>query len=119
MNFSLNNEELEEETQRILSNGKVQLEEWYVNKLVGEINSELDYKDLMPSRKWDFFWIGATFSLVVILIIFILYTFESVFWKIGLPIIALVIAIVGFFVGLYVKKKQDLITIETLVIYVF
>ena len=119
MNFSLDDVELEEETQRILSNGKIKLDEWYINKLIGELNGELDYKDLMPSRKWDFFWKGATFSLIVIMVVFILNTFDNLYWKIGLPLIALVVAIIGFIIGLYVKKKKELVTIEHLVKYVF
>ena len=59
----------------------------------------------MPSRKWDFFWMGATMALIVLLIIFILYDFDSIFWKIGLPLIALVVAAIGFVIGLYVKKR--------------
>lgn len=73
----------------------------------------------MPSRKWDFFWMGATFSLIVILVIFIVYDIEKIYWKIGIPLIALAVAIIGFIIGLYVKKEKDLITIETLVNYVF
>lgn len=73
----------------------------------------------MPSRKWDFFWKCATISLIILLVIFIINTFDSIYWKIGLPLIALVVVCIGFIIGLYVKKKKELVTIEHLVKYVF